>query len=545
MKIINTIKQLKLSYHAITIIIAIYFSVILNLPIYKSLHEIFNQLDAVKTGFIISIPFFFTFALTIIFSLFSWPKITKIFFSILLLTSSLVSYATYNYGTIFNAEMIENLIETNVGEASSYLSLRSVLWFLGLGVLPTILLILTPIKQERFLALLTKKLGIILISGLGIGLIASAYYQDYVSVGRNNGYIKRMIIPTYYVNGIAEYIHQTYFYTPLPYVHIGLDAKQQTAAPGQKPSLVVFILGETARTYNYHSNGYPRPTTPFTDAQGVISYQHVASCGTATAVSVPCMFSRLDRKNYNEQRAYHQDNLIDVLNRAGIDIFWKENDAASKGIPKHVKYQELKRNSHHPLCTLDGCKDMALLNHFEQDIHALQGNSLVVLHLIGSHGPAYFQRYPQEFAYFQPDCQRDDIENCTHEQLINTYDNTIRYTDYVVAQTIDRLKQFSDRYNTALIYLSDHGESLGENGIYLHGLPYSIAPMEQKHVPLMVWLSDGYQAAQHIDESCLKKQAATVHVSQDNLFDSLLGALNVSTHLYRPAKDIFSACRKR
>ncbi|WNJ97764.1 phosphoethanolamine--lipid A transferase [Vibrio ruber] len=543
MKIINTIKQLKLSHHAITIIIAIYFAVILNLPVYKSLHEIFNQLDAVDTGFVISIPFFFTFALTIIFSLFSWPKITKIFFSVLLLTSSLVSYATYNYGTIFDAEMIENFIETNIGEASSYLSFRSVLWFLGLGLLPTILLILTPIRHEKLMPLIAKKLGVIFISGLGIVLIASAYYQDYASVGRNNGYIKRMIIPTYYINGIAEYIHQTYFYRPLPYVHIGLDAKQ-TAAPGQKPSLVVFILGETARTYNYHANGYPRPTTPFTDTLPVISYRHVASCGTATAVSVPCMFSRLDRKNYNEQRAYHQDNLLDVLKRAGIDIFWKENDGASKGIPKHVKYQELKRNSQDPLCSLAGCKDMALLNNFEQDVNALQGNRLVVLHLIGSHGPAYFQRYPQQFAYFQPDCQRDDIENCTHEQLVNTYDNTIRYTDYVVAQTITRLKQLSEQYNTALIYLSDHGESLGENGIYLHGLPYSIAPQEQKHVPLMVWLSDGYRAAQHIDQSCLKQQAQTAQVSQDNLFDSLLGALNVSTQLYRPTQDIFSVCRK-
>ncbi|MDW6005259.1 phosphoethanolamine transferase [Vibrio mangrovi] len=542
MKIKNFFKELKLSYHSVTFLLAIYFAFVLNLPLYKSLHEIFNRLDAVDTGFIISIPFFLIFSLTILFSLFSWPKITKVFFSILILTSSVVCYATYNYGVIFSSEMIENFVETNVGEAEAYLSARSVIWFIVSGLIPTILLIITPLKTEKLLPFLAKKTGIIVISALGILIIASAYYQDYVSVGRNNSHVKKIIIPTYYVNGIASYIHQTYFYTPLPYVQIGLDAKQ-TATPGEKPSLVVLMLGETARAHNYHSNGYLRPTTPFTDPLNVISYKHVYSCGTATAVSVPCMFSRLNRSNYNEQQAYHQDNLLDVLQRAGIDIFWKENDGANKGIPKNVKYQELIRSSEYPLCSIAGCMDMALLDDFDKDIEALQGNRFIVLHMMGSHGPTYFERYSKEFAHFLPDCQRADIENCTLEQLINTYDNTIRYTDYVIAQTIIRLKQLSEQYNIALIYLSDHGESLGENGIYLHGLPYSIAPDEQTRVPFIVWLSDGYKAAQHLDESCLREQAETEHFSQDNLFDSILGALNVSTHIYQPEKDMFSACR--
>lgn len=161
---------------------------------------------------------------------------------------------------------------------------------------------------------------------------------------------------------------------------------------------------------------------------------------------------------------------------------------------------------------------------------------------MGSHGPAYFQRYPQNFAYFKQDCKRADIENCTQQQLINTYDNTIRYTDYVLAQTITHLKQFENQYNVALIYLSDHGESLGENGIYLHGFPYSIAPKEQTHIPLMLWLSGGYKTAQHLDEACLKREALQDHYSQDNVFDTVLGSLDISTRIYRKNEDILANC---
>lgn len=547
MKIFSKLRTTKLSYHTVTMLLAAYFALVLNLPIYKDLAGIFHKLEAVHTGFVISIPFFFFFALTIIFSFFSWPKITKVFFTLLIITSSIVCYATYNYGIIFDVDMIRNIIKTDTSEATSYLSITSVAWIGGLGILPAALLLMTPIKTEKVVPFFVKKTGIVIFSGLGIVLIASLYYQDYASVGRNNSYLKKLIIPTFFVHSADKFVRQTYFSKPIPYTPIGTDAQQtvtaNTTALNNKPSLVVFVLGETARVQNYNSNGYSKPTTPYTNNLDVISFKNVHSCGTATAISVPCMFSRLDRNNYDEQKAYHQDNLLDVLKRANVDILWRENDGADEGIPKNVKYENLTRSDQYPLCDNSRCLDIALLNDFDKNVDELSGNRLVVLHMMGSHGPTYYKRYPKDFAYFQPDCPRADIENCTQEQLINSYDNTIRYTDYVVAQTIEQLKKLSDKYNTAMIYMSDHGESLGESGVYLHGMPYSLAPDYQKRVPLMVWMSDSFKTTKDIDETCLRDQAETQEFSHDNFFDSMLGIMDVSTNIYRKKSDFFASCR--
>ncbi|MDC0611396.1 phosphoethanolamine--lipid A transferase [Vibrio sp.] len=544
MKLLKKIKNQGLSYHIITMILAAYFALVLNLPIYKDLAGIFSKLETVDKGFIFSIPFFFFFALTLIFSVFTWPKITKLLFSVVILVSSIVCYATFNYGIIFDVDMIQNILETNTGEASSYLSITSIVWIVGLGILPVALLVWVPIKREKVLPFFFKKMGTMVIACLGIVLIASMYYQDYVSVGRNNSYLRKLIIPTYYVHSIDKYVRNTYFSKPIPFKSIGTDAKQVADIDSNhKPTLMVIVLGETARGQNYPYNGYHRNTTPYTDKMNMVSFKDVHSCGTATAISVPCMFSRLDHADYDEQQAYHQDNLLDVLKRADVDVLWRENDGASKGIPVNVNYQNIERTDKHPLCDNSSCLDMALLQDFDKNVDDLNGNRLIVLHLIGSHGPTYFKRYPDNFAYFQPDCPRSDIENCTQEQLINSYDNTIRYTDYVVSEAINKLKSLSDKYNTGLMYLSDHGESLGEDGIYLHGMPYSLAPVYQKRVPMMVWLSPQMQQTKDIDESCLRTEAGKGGFSHDNLFDSILGVMDVSTNIYRGKTDIFAACR--
>lgn len=545
MKINRTITFYPFSYTIMTLILSAYFAVFLNLPIYADLKTIFSKMETVDTGFLISIPIFFFCALNIIFALFTWPKITKIFFSILIVTSSIVCYASYNYGVIFDIDMIRNIVETNTDEATSYLSMNSILWVTILGIIPTISLWLSPIRPERSIPrLLGKKLLTISLSLLGIIVIAMFYYQDYASVGRNNSYLRKLLIPTYYVHSLDRFIRENYLTAPMDYKQIGLDAYQPVpAASNGKPTLFVFVLGETARSQNYQLNGYPRETNPYTRQSDVISFQHVSSCGTATAVSVPCMFSRLNKSDYNERVALHQDNVLDILNRAGVDVLWRENDGADKHVPARLREENLSRSSSDPLCNGTSCLDIKLLEDFQEKVASMKGNRIIVLHLMGSHGPTYYQRYPKEFAAFQPDCPRADIENCTQAQLINTYDNTIRYTDYVVGQTIDQLKSLEDRYNTALIYMSDHGESLGEDGVYLHGLPYSIAPKYQTHVPLLLWMSPGFKHTKSINETCLKTEARQARISHDYLFDTLLGALDVTTQAYRPQQDVFAKCR--
>ncbi len=539
--------HLTLSNVALTAWLALYFAIILNLPIYKELQHIFNQMESVKVGFVLSIPLFFFAVLNLLFNLFSWPYITKPFFILLLISSSLVSYAGFNYSTVFDADMITNIMQTDSSEASSYLSVYSIGWLLLLGVIPAIILAMVSLKQESWLKLIAKKLVSIVLSVVVIVAIAAVYYQDYASVGRNNSYLKRVIVPTQFVGGVASYVKHTYFTTPIAYKELGIDAEQSASALKQaqtKPSLVVLVIGETARSQNYQLNGYHRQTNPYTSKLDVVSFKNVHSCGTATAVSLPCMFSLMTHDNYDHDTAVNQDNVIDILKRAGVAIVWEDDDGGDKTVADHIEREMMDHSHKDSQCDGNTCYDMVLLDDFDKNIEKLSGNRMIALHLIGSHGPTYYKRYPKEMAAFQPDCPRADIENCTNEQLVNSYDNTIRYTDYVLSQIIERLTTLQGKYNTALVYVSDHGESLGEGGMYLHGAPYAFAPDYQTTVPLIVWMSKGFQQVKQVNYDCLKHNVdSKTDYSHDNLFHSLLGIMDVETSVYQPQLDIFADCR--
>ncbi|WP_271273462.1 phosphoethanolamine transferase [Aliamphritea hakodatensis] len=543
--VLQRLRLPQLSIAQMTFCLTLYYVLILNLPLFREFYSILSAADAVKTGFVISIPFFIFAVIYLVFNLAVWPYITKPLFSLILITSSMVSYSMYNYGIYIDYGMVENIFETDTAEASAYVSLYSACWVLLLGILPALLLISTRRRKQTILSLLLEKcLGIATAVGI-ILVIFWLYYQDYSSVGRNNHYLKKMIVPTEYIYSTANYVNQTYLTEPVSHTQIGTDAQQKPAATrSEKPTLMVFVLGETARAQNYELNGYPRATNRYTRDMNVISFQDVTSCGTATALSVPCMFSNLNREDYDKQIAANQDNLLDILQRAGIDILWKENDGGDKGVADRVKSEVIERGSSHPLCNGKTCYDMALLDNFSNNVSSLKNNRLIALHLIGSHGPTYYQRYPAEFKAFTPDCPRSDIENCEISEIVNTYDNTLLYTDYVISQTIEKLKALESEYNTALFYISDHGESLGENGVFLHGIPYLLAPETQKKVPLITWFSDGFLRQKNLSTDCLKKQAQSGSYSHDNVFHSMLGIMDVTTSVYTPSLDLFAECRQ-
>ncbi|MBL4913324.1 phosphoethanolamine--lipid A transferase [Shewanella schlegeliana] len=535
------------SYVLFTLILAIYFSLVVNIPIYADLYAIFNNIDAVKIGFVLSIPIFFGATLNFLFNLFSWPVIAKPFFIILLILSSIVSYAGYNYGTLFDYNMITNIVETDSGEAGSYLSSYSVLWVVLMGIIPALIVFMIPIGIKQSPAkMLSMKLVSMALSLVVIAVIAALYYQDYSSVGRNNRYLKKAIIPTQFVYSTTDYIWKTFLSVPLEYRQIGLDAKQTDstlAASKKKPTLMVLVVGETARSQNYELNGYPRDTNEYTRDLGIISFKNVSSCGTATAVSVPCMFSSMTKNEFNRDVADNQDNLLDILKRANIALLWKENDGGDKNVAARIDKVTIERSNKNEFCDGTTCYDMALLDNLEQDIDSLEGNRMIILHIMGSHGPTYYKRYPAEMTKFKPDCPRSDIENCSIEEIVNTYDNTILYTDYVVSNVISKLEKLEDKYNTSLIYISDHGESLGENGMFLHGMPYSFAPDYQTKVPLMVWMSEGFKETRNINRECIKKEADNNQYSHDNIFHSILGVMEVETSDYKNSLDIFSSCK--
>jgi lipid A ethanolaminephosphotransferase len=277
-------------------------------------------------------------------------------------------------------------------------------------------------------------------------------------------------------------------------------------------------------------------------------YSAVRSCGTNTQTSLPCMFSHLDKDAYQSSRQPYE-NLLDVLQRAGLAVLWIDNQSGCKSLCDRVARADTFNLKIPELCKDGECYDEVMLKDLDQRIAALDParrarGVVLVLHQMGSHGPAYFRRSPPAFKAFMPECTSNVLQECPREQLVNAYDNTILYADHVLASTVQWLssKPQADVYDGAMVYLSDHGESLGENNLYLHGLPYALAPDTQTHVPMISWVSDAMRERLGLRTDCLKAHAADP-LSHDNMFHAMLGLMDVKTDLYRKDLDWFAACR--
>jgi lipid A ethanolaminephosphotransferase len=529
-----------ISSTTLTILLAVYFAAALNLTLTRKLFQILSDLEPQSVLFYASIPLFFICVFTILFNFFTIKYVTKPFFMILIIASAAVNYGAYYFGVIFNTDMMTNIFETTSSEASSYANPKLFIMLFLTAIVPCAYLawvniIYRPLRYE-----IMAKAIVLVIAAVIIALIGALYYKDFASISRNNQKIVKDIVPTYFIGSTYKYVKKRYFTTPLPYTPIGVDA---TREPEKEKYLTVFLVGETARTQNYQWNGYNRPTNAYTiDIPNVFAFQDVASCGTATAVSLPCMFSFLGQDAYSREKFDAQDNVVDVLKRAGIAVTWVDNNTGCKGICENV--ESFGADEYVPVdCEGEDCMDDIFINILDKKIRNLGGkDGIIFMHLIGSHGPTYYKRYPRDHAKFLPDCQTSDLQQCTDEQITNSYDNTILYTDYVMAELIKRLQQESDTYHTSLVYVSDHGESLGENGIYLHGMPYSIAPIEQRRVPFMVWLSDKMIAHKKIDTACLQKSLTNGGYSHDNIAPTILNLMDVDTNAYHPEKDLLRAC---
>ncbi len=529
---------------SLTILTAIYFLFGLNFTLIKKTLAIFGQFDDLNPIFMASVPLFFLSAFTLIFMPFIVIYITKPFLIFMLITAACVNYGAYNFGVIFSQDMMLNIFETTPKESTAYLNLKLIIWIFLSGILPSIYIAFVKIEYKPILSEILRKVILIIVASSIIFTIALFFYKDYASIARNNSYLRRDIIPTYYISSIFKYFRNNFFKEDIAYKYIGMDAKRVINADGKK-NLLVVIVGETARAQNYQLNGYDRETNQYTSKiDNMLYFKDVNSCGTATAVSLPCMFSLMDRSNYSRDLFDSQDNIVDIINRAGYKQIWLDNNTGCKGLCDNIesysidKIDELK-------CDGGLCDDRIFLDIFDDKAQSLNGkDGVIYLHLLGSHGPSYWQRYPRELAKFQPDCKTSDLQNCTREEIVNSYDNSILLTDLVMAKIIAKLDKYKDIYNTGIIYMSDHGESLGENGIYLHGLPYFIAPEEQFKIPFMAWFSDEMMDNKGIDFGCITKTAEKGGFSHDNLSHILLGLLDIETNVYDAEKDIFNKCIK-
>lgn len=487
---------------------------------------------------------------SLVLALFPFRIAGRLVLSVLLPLSALASYFMNQYGTLIDGRMIQSVFETDPREVLDLATLKLFAYFLLLGVIPLLLLWKIPLEAEPAIGPRLRRRCLFLVLALACFLLAAgSQYQSIASLARNNKEVRYYIIPNNFIKGIFDYAKEAGGFTGADKAEaikvLAADAQRGASWSGrQRKSLFVLVVGETARAANFGLNGYVRNTTPQLAAEkDLINFGQMGSCGTDTAVSLPCMMSGLGRADYSLAKARGQENLLDVLQRAGLRVVWIDNQSGCKRVCERVEHIMTSSLNDARFCTEGECHDGILQEELNKLATNLQQDTLVVMHQMGSHGPAYYKRYPPEFARFQPACSNAQLDKCSREQIRNAYDNSILYTDHVLSGLIDTLRKASDRMDTGLFYLSDHGESLGELGLYLHGAPYMMAPEVQTHVPAVMWLSEGLQQARGLSAACMARKSSTP-LSQDNLFDSVLGLMDVRTKTYRPALDVFRSCTR-
>ena len=536
---IRKVRQEGISTNLLIALVTFWLLLFANAELWRVLWRLAFNTDEVNWLLAASLPVVvFVWVFTVL-SLLSWSRLAKPLLCLVLISASFASYFMSAYGIVIDYTMFTNVVETDVGEVSELLNWKLGLWVAMVGVLPVYLICLVPLRRKPWTKALGSRLIVLSLALVTLAGIVLSQYQSYASLLRNNREIRLILVPTNLFAAGHGYLKRK-LATPKALTSIGTDAVVTRQGAARKPKLLVLAVGETARSANFSLNGYSRDTNPELEKRNVISFSNVSSCGTATAVSLPCMFLDVGRDEYKDGLAKSREGLLDVLQRAGISVMWTDNNSGCKGVCDRVPNHKATQHADAQLCTSDECNGV-LLSEMEDFIKRQEGDAVLVLHYKGSHGPAYYKRYPPQFKKFGPVCETNELDKCKQQEVINAYDNSILYTDYVTAGLIDILAA-NTKFDTALMYVSDHGESLGEGGLYLHGLPYAMAPDEQTKVPLVLWMSDSLAKSERLNVGCLKAQTSSP-LSHDNLFHTVLGMMSVQTSSYSSALDFTAPCK--
>lgn len=536
---LNTFLKPKLNTVQLSLLTSLYLVLFGNSSFW---HEIFRiNADAFHNiFFVMSIFVFLVLFINACLTLISFTYLLKPASVVILLTASLATYFMNSYGIVVDRSMVQNVWGTDVREASELFNMRILYYFILLGLLPSFLIFRTKIKYASFLKHFSISLVVLLVNVVLLTAVVFPFYKDYISLGKNYKYVRHIINPVNYIYAFSSYGKRALASGKVIIKPVGQDAVLAVSPEERgKKNLVIFVVGEAARAVNFSLNGYERDTNPLLSNEDIINFSNTYSCGTSTAHSVPCMFSPFDRESCSVAKAHASENVLDVLSHAGINVLWRDNNSGCKGACDRVETDNVMHLHVEDVCNDDECFDMVLLHGLQEYVDGSENDTFIVLHQKGSHGPAYYLRSPETFKRFLPECRTNQLQDCTREEVVNAYDNTILYTDYFLDQVIAFLKKNSEKYNTAMMYMSDHGQSLGENNIYLHGLPYWIAPDEQKHIPFIVWLSPELEEQLRFDRTWLENHVDEAY-SHDNLFHSVLGLMGVTTEVYDEKPDIFS-----
>lgn len=533
---------------ALLLVLALWLATIGNLPLWAALWRL-PESHGVQSAVSLGTQVLLVLAATLVLlCLVVWPRWRKPAGVALLSVAAASSYFMASYGIVIDPTMLTNVVHTDVHEAMDLLS-WPLLATLVLGVvLPGVWWWRQPVRAVARGRLAAHQLGAALLGLLLAVALLWSSFQDVASLMRNHKQLRYMINPFNTVYAVGRISVGRSAHAQMPLQAVGTDASLEApAATPESAPLIVLVVGETARAANFGLGGYGRDTTPRLAqlrAEGdLVYFSDVTSCGTNTQASVPCMFSPLGRKGYEEANAPYE-NLLDVLQRAGLAVLWLDNQSGCKGVCERVPNRETRELAIPDLCPDGQCQDEVMLRELPAALQALDParrarGTVVVMHQMGSHGPAYYKRSPQALKPFQPECTSNALQECPVEHIQNAYDNSLRYTDHFLADTVQWLQ--SQNRPTALVYLSDHGESLGEKGLYLHGMPYRMAPREQTHVPMLAWLSKPLQRDRHWNMACLQAKAGQPW-SHDNLFHTMLDLASVRTSAQNAGLDILAGC---
>lgn len=478
----------------------------------------------------------------------AWRWTAKPLLTLVVLASAAAAYFVRAYHVLLDPTMIQNVLATDAKETRDLMS-AALIGSVLLWSAPAIFVIwFFHLEQRPWLRLIGFRV-VSLVAAFVVAVIAMLpISRDLTSFMRNERTARYLITPGNLIVGLAQNLFGAAKKPAGPRAPIGRDARVvRPAGVSQAPRLLVLVIGETARAANFSLFGYGRDTNPELSRRDVLAFTNVTSCGTTTEISVPCMFSPFGREDYDAKRIRGSEGLLDVLKHAGFRVVWIDNQSGCKRVcpGEGIEYRKLDAKVAPDFCkdADHECHDEILIGSVAAELAALEQDTVLVLHMMGNHGPAYYRRYPPSFRRFVPECTTGELRQCTREEVVNSYDNAILYTDFVLAKIVDVLAAPPPAVPSGMIYVSDHGESLGENDLYLHGLPYSIAPKVQTHVPMVAWFSGAFMEANKIDTGCARGLVNNRY-SHDNLFHSTLGLMDVQTSSYRRERDLFSPCRE-
>jgi lipid A ethanolaminephosphotransferase len=505
-----------------------------NITFFTKVIEVYPA-NAKNIGFLISLAVLFASITTALFSLTCFKYSIKPVLIVMLIASAGAAYFMDTYNVVIDSTMIDNIIKTDPAEAMDLFSLQFVLYLLLLGILPAVVIYKTRINYQSVKAEILSRLKSI-AGACALSAIAIFLFSDfYASFLREHKPLRYYENPVFYLYSINKYVSEYFEEPPGELVPIAEDAT--LSSTDKHRELVIFVVGETARADHFSLNGYKRKTNPLLEKRDLVSFSNFWSCGTSTAHSLPCIFSSKGREAFDKSGSSNTENVLDVLQRVGVSVLWLDNNSDSKGVALRVPHVNFRTSDNNPVCNPE-CRDVGMLPYVQSYINNHPtGDIFIVLHQMGNHGPAYYKRYPDSFRVFKPACETNQLEKCSTEEIDNAYDNAILYTDYFLSKTIDLLDSNKKDFESTLIYVSDHGESLGEKGLYLHGLPYIIAPDVQKHVPAIMWFGNSFDLRTQVNYTELKKRK-NERFSHDNLFHTILGLMEVKTSAYDKTLDI-------